>query len=58
MKQQKCKTEQEAIKLGEEWAKTEDYVSVIASKDGFYVENECNMIRNWERQVKVWESGV
>ena len=47
----KCSTEEEAMKLAKEWAKTEEFVTVIESGDGFFVETQSNMIRSWERLV-------
>ena len=55
MLQEIKKTEEEALKLAREWAKTEDFVAVIESRGEFFVENEASMVRNWERVVKTFE---
>ncbi len=57
MKQDKFKTEREALKIAKEWAKSNSFVTVIQSKGDFFVENEHTMIRNWEREVKVYVDG-
>ena len=55
--QEKFATKEEAITRAKELAKTEKYVSVIASKDEYYVENEISMIRSWEQLVAKFENG-
>ena len=48
---EKFRTKEDAISTAKEWAKTESYVAIIESRGEFFVENEANMIRNWERIV-------
>lgn len=49
--QEKFETEKEAISRAEELAKKYPTVQVVKSKDGYYVETECHMIRIWERLI-------
>jgi hypothetical protein len=51
MIQEKFISKEEAIERAKQLAKTEKYISVILSNGYYYVENETQIIRIWEKLI-------